>query len=321
MRPFQYVRPADGDAAAAALAAPGAMPIGGGTDVVPLWRDGLATPASVVDVALPGDDVTPEPDGGLSVRAGARLADLAVHPVLRARAAALALACDSVGSPALRAQGTLGGNLGQRPRCWYWRGGHACAKSGAEGCPAVAGDHRHHAIVEAGPCWAVHPSDPAVALMALEAVVHLQRTGGRRAVPLSQFFVLPSQDPTRETVVESGEFITHLSLPAGALGGEQTYEKVIQRGAWDFALVSLATVRRPDGDVRLVLGGIGPRPWRITDSIEEDVASGGLDDDSIDALAERALYDATPLPGTTYKVAQARALLVRAMRRLGGVAR
>ncbi|MFN9215647.1 MAG: FAD binding domain-containing protein, partial [Gemmatimonadota bacterium] len=112
MRPFQYVRPADGDAAAAALAAPGAMPIGGGTDVVPLWRDGLATPASVVDVTLPGDDVTPEPDGGLSVRAGARLADLAVHPVLRARAAALALACDSVGSPALRAQGTLGGNLG-----------------------------------------------------------------------------------------------------------------------------------------------------------------------------------------------------------------
>lgn len=321
MRPFQYVRPVDSDAAAAALAAPGAVPLGGGTELVPLWREGRIAPSTVVDVSGASEAVVAAPDGGLLVSAGARLADLADDPQLVARAGALALACASVGSPALRAQGTLGGNLAQRPRCWYWRGGHACAKSGASGCPAKTGDHRYHAIVEAGPCWAVHPSDPAVALMALDAVVHLRHASGSRAVPIAEFFVLPGEDPVRETVLQPGEFITHVTLPAAALDGEQTYDKLLQRGAWDFALVALATVRRTDGDVRLVLGGVGPRPWRLNDSIEEDVASGGLDDDSIDALAERALYDCEPLPGTRYKVAQARTLLVRAMRRLAGAAR
>ncbi|MCU0623793.1 MAG: FAD binding domain-containing protein [Gemmatimonadaceae bacterium] len=318
MRPFQYVRPIDGDAAVAALAAPGAVPIGGGTDLVPLWREGLAAPATVVEVPAGADAVRETPDGHLEIAAGARLAVLAEHPVLTRRAAALAAACASVGSPALRAQGTLGGNLGQRPRCWYWRAGHACAKSGASGCPAVAGAHHHHAIVEGGPCWAVHPSDPAVALLALEAVLHVRSIAGGREIPIADFFVRPSDDPTRETVLDAGELITHVTVPPVSLDGAQTWDKVLQRGAWDFALVSLATVRRADGDVRLVLGGVGPRPWRVNDSIEEDVASGGLDDDSIEALAERALYDAEPLPGTRYKVAQARTLLVRAMRRLGG---
>lgn len=318
MRPFQYVRPADDEAAAAVLARPGAAPLGGGTDFVPLWREGLAAPAVVVDLTALGDTVREGPDGHLEIAAGARLADLAVHPLLRRRAPALAMACESVGSPALRAQGTLGGNLCQRPRCWYWRGGHACAKSGGSGCPAVAGEHQYHAIVEAGPCWAVHPSDPAVALLALDAVVSIRGADGLRTVPLAEFFVLPSEDPTRETVVAPGEFVHHVTLPAESLDGAQHYDKLLQRGAWDFALVSLAAVVRRNGDVRLVLGGVGPRPWRINPSIEEDVASGGLDDTSIEALAERALYDAQPLPGTAYKVTQARTLLVRAMQRLAG---
>ena len=321
MRPFQYVRPVDGDAAAAALTTPGAWPLGGGTELVPLWREGLMAPSAVVDLAGLDAEITSRADGTLRLPASARLADLAAHPLVQSRAGALAQACASVGSPALRAQGTLGGNLAQRPRCWYWRGGFACAKTGDGGCPAAAGEHRYHAIVEAGPCWAVHPSDPAVALMALDAVVWLRRGDVTRAVPMAEFFVLPSEDPTRETVVAAGEFISHVEIPAASQGGEQTYDKVLQRGAWDFALVSLAAVRRTDGDVRLVLGGVGPRPWRLNDSIEEDVASGGLDDDSIDALAERAMYDAEPLPGTAYKVTQARTLLVRAMRRLAGASR
>lgn len=323
MPPFQYVRAASGDAAVAALGSPGAVPLGGGTDVVPTWREGLLEPALLVDVrdAIDGPDVLATPDGALRVRAGARLADLAEHPVLRARAGLLAQACGDVGSPALRAQGTLGGNLCQRPRCWYWRAGHACAKSGGTGCPAASGEHQYHAIVEAGPCWAVHPSDPAVALTALEAVVHLRSAAGERAVPVAEFFVLPSDDATRETIVQPGEFITHVTIPAGALDGQPHWTKVLQRGAWDFALVSCAALKRADGDVRLVLGGVGPRPWRINASIEEDIASGGLDADSIDALAERALYDAEPLPGTAYKVTIARTLLVRAMHGLAGTAR
>lgn len=318
MRPFQYVRPADGEAAVAALARPGAVPLGGGTEFVPLWREGLAAPAVVVDVGSLGDTVRETDDGRLVIAAGARLAALASHPRVRALAPALAQACESVGSPALRAQGTLGGNLCQRPRCWYWRGGHACAKSGGTGCPAATGEHAHHAIVEAGPCWAVHPSDPAVALLALDAVVTLASAAGTREVPMAEFYLVPAMDATRETVLVPGEYVAQVTIPAAAMGGRQHYEKVLQRGAWDFALVSLAWVQRPDGDVRLVLGGVGPRPWRINPSIEEDVASGGLDDASIEALAERALYDANPLPGTAYKVAQARTLLVRAMRALAG---
>lgn len=321
MRPFQYVRPRDAESARAALAAAQAAPIGGGTDLVPLWREGLAAPAVVVDVTgLAAEAPVAErcPDGALQIRATATLAAIAADPLVRTLAPLMAQACDAVGSPALRAAGTLGGNLCQRPRCWYFRTGHACAKTGGTGCPAVAGDHRYHAIVEAGPCWAVHPSDPAVALTALEAVVHLDGGAGTRAVPIDAFFVQPAADPTRETVVAPGEYVTHVTIPEPSLGGMQHYTKVLQRGAWDFALVALAEQQRRDGDVRLVLGGVAAAPWRVNPSIEEDVASGGLDDDSIDALAERALYDATPLPGTAYKVTQARTLLVRAMQRLAG---
>jgi xanthine dehydrogenase YagS FAD-binding subunit len=243
---------------------------------------------------------------------------MAEHPLLVSQAAALAQACGAVGTPALRAMGTLGGNLLQRPRCWYWRSGHSCAKSGGTGCPAVDGEHQYHAIVEAGPCWAVHPSDPAVALVALEASVVVASAPGSRVVPMAELYGTSSEDPTREARLAHGEVVVEVRIPRDSLGGTQTYTKVMQRAAWDFALVSLAATRRANGDVRLVLGGVGPRPWRINPSIEEDVASGGLDDDSIDALAERALYDAEPLPGTAYKVTQARALLVDAMRAFGG---
>lgn len=320
MPPFQYVRPPRGDDVVAALAADGAVPLGGGTDLVPLWQEGRAHPARVVDVteALGGAPTVEEATGDLRIPAGARLADLAEDALVRRATPMLAEACAAVGSPALRAMGTLGGNLAQRPRCWYWRTGHACLKSGGTGCPAHGGVHTHHAIVEAGPCWAVHPSDPAVALTAVEALVHVRGPAGDRSVPMAGFYVLPADDPTRETVLAPGEVITHVTIPVAALGGDQRYVKLTQRGAWDFATASLAAARRTDGEVRLVLGGVGPRPWRVGPSIEEDVASGGLDADSCDALAARALYDATPLPGNAWKVAQAQALLVRAMRALGG---
>ncbi len=321
MHPFQYVRPRALDDAVAALALDASVALGGGTDLLPRWKDGLTAPGTVVDLteALPST-VSTEGDA-LVIGAAARLETLAGHAVLEAQAGAFAQACAAVGTPALRAMGTLGGNLLQRPRCWYWRSGHSCAKSGGTGCPAVEGEHQYHAIVEAGPCWAVHPSDPAVALVALGAVAVIASTSGTRHVPMAELYGTSAEDATREARLAPGEVIVEVRIPRAMLGGRQSYTKVMQRGAWDFALVSLAAVQQPNGDVRLVLGGVGPRPWRVNASIEEDVASGGLDDDSIDALAERALYDATPLPGTAYKVTQARGLLVAAMRAFGGAAR
>jgi xanthine dehydrogenase YagS FAD-binding subunit len=321
MHPFQYVRPRALDDAVAALAPDASVALGGGTDLLPRWKEGLTAPDTVVDLteALPAT-VTDTGDA-LVIGAAARLEQIASDALVQSLAGVLAQACAAVGTPALRAMGTLGGNLLQRPRCWYWRSGHACAKSGGTGCPAVQGEHQYHAIVEAGPCWAVHPSDPAVALVALDAVAVVVGSSGTRLVPLAELYGTSAEDPTREARLAHGEVLVEVRIPRAVLGGRQSYTKLMQRGAWDFALVSLAAVQHASGDVRLVLGGVGPRPWRVNASIEEDVASGGLDDDSIDALAERALYDATPLPGTAYKVTQARGLLVSAMRALGGSAR
>ncbi|MHB8837676.1 MAG: FAD binding domain-containing protein, partial [Gemmatimonadaceae bacterium] len=166
------------------------------------------------------------------------------------------------------------------------------------------------------PCHAVHPSDPLSTLTVLEAMVEVTGPAGVRTLSLTALFEGATHNARGETVLAGGEFISAVLLPATAAGGMQFYEKLMQRGAWDFATVSLAAHRRADGGVRIALGGVSLEPYRINSSVEEDIATGGLDDDSIDALAERAMYDARPLEHNGYKVWQAQALLRRAMRRL-----
>jgi xanthine dehydrogenase YagS FAD-binding subunit len=297
------------------LTEPQSYPVGGGTDLLVTMREGLVRPQRLVDLrALPEiDHVRVAEDRSLSIGAGARVHTLGTHDAIRRLFPALAEACESVGSPALRNMGTIGGSLCQRPRCWYFRSGIPCLKSGGGGCPARDGENRHHVIFGGGPCFATHPSDPAVALTALEAVVNVAGPQGTRAVPIADFFVLPDVDPTRETVLERGEFVLSVEVPAGSATSKQRYIKVLQRGAWDFALASVAVVKREDGAVRMVLGGVAPGPWRVSESVEEDVASGPLAEDDLDALAQRALYDARPLSQNAYKVDLARVLLRQAM--------
>jgi xanthine dehydrogenase YagS FAD-binding subunit len=175
----------------------------------------------------------------------------------------------------------------------------------------------------------VHPSDPAVALTALDAEIEIAGPNGISRIPITQFFALPRDRMEHETVLRAGEIVTAITLPAvsseshpapGAsrhsAAGKQLYRKIMQRGSWDFALASIAAMKRADGAVRLVLGGVAPRPWRVAESVEEDVASGGLDEESIAALAERALYDAEPLAKNVYKVTLASSLLRDAIREL-----
>jgi xanthine dehydrogenase YagS FAD-binding subunit len=315
MTRFTYHRPESLTAALGELADPHALPIAGGTDLLPCVDEGLAAPGRVVDIrSLPElGGVMRSTDGGIRIGAGVRIAELARHPLLQAEARALADAAASVGSPALRNMGTLGGNLAQRQHCWYLRRGVHCFKNGGTACAAVEGEHAYHAILTTGTCHAVHPSDPAVALEALDASV----VTSRRRLRIADFFHGAASNATSEHVLERGELILAVEVPAAACGGVQHWEKVIQRGAFDFALVSCAAVRRVDGAVRMSLGGVAAGPWRVPLSVEEDVASGGLDDESLDALAERALYDAQPLPGTAYKVWIAQAVLRRAMRAIG----
>lgn len=292
--------------------------MGGGTDLLVSLDEGFVSATAVVDLrGIPSaDTIATTADGGLRIGGAARIHDIAAHPVVRERYACLAEACDVVGTPALRDMGTIGGNLCQRPRCWYLRRGISCFKSGGDSCPAKEGENQYHAILDGGPCYIVHPSDPAVALTALDAVVEISSGSATRRVPIAEFYVLPSERLDHETVLGPGEYVGAIEVPGSSANGVQKYTKLMQRGAWDFALVSCAATRRANGDIRIVLGGVAPRPWRVPESLEEDVAAGGLEEDTISTIAERALYDAKPLGNNAYKVKLAETLIRRSIAEL-----
>ncbi|MES2177481.1 MAG: xanthine dehydrogenase family protein subunit M [Gemmatimonadota bacterium] len=318
MSTFEYQRPESLPDALRLLAAPSHVALGGGTDLLVTIDEGLATPSAVVDVRWLAESqgVVSQADGSVRIGGACRLDAIAENAVVRERFPMLASACDAVATPAIRAMATLAGNLMQRPRCWYFRQNVSCHKTGGSNCPAKEGENQYLAILEGGPCWIVHPSDPAVALVALDADIEIAGQSGRRSVAAAEFFVLPSERLHRETVLGDDEMIVAIRLPAASAGGVQQYIKLMQREAWDFALVSLAAARRVDGDVRLVLGGVSPRPYRVYTSVEEETMSGGLDDETIAGLAERALLDAEPLSKNAYKLDLAASLLRNAIRDL-----
>lgn len=315
---FLYKRATSFRQAATLLAEAGAQALGGGTDLLVCIDEGITAPSTLVDLRSidGGDSLAWSAAGALRISAAARVSDIASDARVREHFPALAQACEAVGSPALRHMGTIGGNLCQRPRCWYFRRGIPCLKNGGTSCKARDGENQYHAILDGGPCFIVHPSDPAVALTVLDAKLELTSRDATRTMPIATFYVLPRDRMDQETVLLPGEIVSAIVLDGAAAGGRQLYRKVMQRGAWDFALASIAAVRRADGAVRVALGGVAPRPWRVPESVEEDIASGGLDEDSVAALAERAFYDAEPLSRNAYKVALASSLLRDAMRDL-----
>jgi xanthine dehydrogenase YagS FAD-binding subunit len=285
--------------------------MGGGTDLLVSLDEGFVSASSVVDLRWmrDGAGISMLADGSVRIGAETRIDDVAGDATIATHYPALAQACEMVGTPALRRMGTIGGNLCQRPRCWYLRRDVPCLKNGGSDCPAKDGENRYHAILDGGPCYIVHPSDPAVALTALEAQVEI---GGSspRTVPIGEFYLSPKDRLDSETVLAHGEFVRAVILPARP-PVKSLYMKLMQRGAWDFALVSVAAAKRSDGAVRIVLGGVAPRPWRVPESIEEDVSAGQLDADAIATIAERALYDAQPLAQNRYKITLAETLIRR----------
>jgi len=289
--------------------------MGGGTDLLVSLDEGFIAANLVVDLRrIPdGDTIARQRDGSVRIGGATRIHDIAHHPLIAGDYHVLAEACRAVGTPALRQMGTIGGNLCQRPRCWYLRRDVPCLKNGGTDCPARDGENQYHAILEGGPCYSVHPSDPAVALIALDAQIEIEGGATTRTVPISNFYVTPKDRLDSETVLALGEFVGAVIVPAAAAGGVQRYTKLMQRGSWDFALVSAAAVKRTDGAVRIVLGGVAPRPWRVPESLEEDVSAGSLDADAIATIAERALYDAEPLSKNRYKVRLAETLIRRSI--------
>jgi len=317
VKAFTYAR-ATTAAEGVAAAASGARLLAGGTDLLPLMKARLLSPDHVVDISRLGegwDAVAEAPDGGLRIGACCTLAQVAAQPRIRAEYAALAEAAASAGSPQIRNTATLGGNLCQWNRCWYFRGGIPCHLSGGDGCPAAQGDNRHHAIFRDGPCVAVHPSDPAVALLALGADVELVGPSGPRRLPLAEFLRAPrpgDPDPTQRL---PGEVVAAVTLPP-ACASRSAYHKAMDRQAWAFALVSAAVVLQVSGGVvteaAVVLGGVAPLPYRA--AAAEDYLRGRRLTAPVAAEAAAAgLEAAQPLAGNGYKVALAAAVFVAAL--------
>ncbi len=304
---FAYVRPTTVADASKALAAGRARALAGGTDLLGCLRDRVLDAATVVSLGALADlkGVTELADGGLRIGALTSVAAVAADPTIRARYPALADAARSVASPQLRNQGTLGGNLCQKPRCWYYRGDFDCLRKGGAMCYAVGGENEYHAIFGGGPCVYVHPSDTAPALAALGASVRIGGVRGARTVPLEVFHIRPEDDVTRETILEAGEIVTDVLLPAPAPGERSTYRKVRARQAWDFALVGAAIVLRLAGDrvseARVVLSGVAPVPWRAREA-ETALTGRRLDRSAVTRAAAAAAAGASPLEKNGYKV-------------------
>lgn len=259
----------------------GAVPLVGGTDIVPLLRDGLLTTDTLVDVRPVVPRGVTAYDGGVRIGAGTTLAELEHADVVPD---ALREACRLAASPQIRTMGSIGGNLLQATRCWYWRLGHGCWLAGGDRCFARDGRSDEHAVFGNAHCGSAHPSDPAAALLALGATVRTTR----RELPLTDLYRLPTDEDRRVTTLERGELILELAVP---LPDVSTYLKAMDRKRYAFPLVGVAAARVGD-DVRVALAGVAPIPWPL------DPHSG--------------LADATPLPGSAYKVQVGEALVRRA---------
>jgi xanthine dehydrogenase YagS FAD-binding subunit len=310
---FSYVRPTTLAQAIGQLGAPDVKVLAGGTDLLGCLRDRVHDAKTVVSLTRVAElrGIT---DAGAGLRIGAltTIAEVARHPVVNEKYGALARAAAAVGSPQLRNQGTIGGNLCQRPRCWYFRGDFPCVRKGGDTCFAMEGESQYHCILGGSSCLMVHPSDTATALVALGARATIAGPGGRRTVPLESFFVLPEQDTTKENVLGAGDILTEVVIPAPPAGFASTYRKVRARGAWDFALASLAVALSfKQGKVdtaRVILGAAAPIPWRAAEA-EKVLAGSRLDQKTIGLAAAAAVKGAVPLKQNAYKVAMFRGLV------------
>ena len=327
MHAFDFMRPGDAEAAIRAAAQTKTAQQGadvrflaGGTTLLDLMKLNVETPARVVDInRLPFAKVEATPDGGLRIGATVRNSDLAYHPTVRRDYLVLSEAILAGASAQLRNMATTAGNLLQRTRCMYFRDiAMPCNKrEPGSGCPAIGGSNRTLAVLGTSEsCIATNPSDMNVALAALEATVHVQGTKGTRAVPIGEFHLLPGQTPERETVLEPGDLITHVTLPPPVAGSKQTYLKLRDRASYEFALASAAVVLTvASGRVtraRVALGGVGTKPWRSPEA-ETALVGQPAEAASFRRAAEAALRDARPQSENAFKIELAKRCLAHAL--------
>lgn len=327
MHTFEFVRPADSAAAVASAAraktaSQGAEVrfIAGGTTLLDLMKLNVETPARVIDInRLPLDKIETTPDGGLKIGATVRNSDLAHHPTVQRDYSVLSQAILAGASAQLRNMATTAGNLLQRTRCMYFRDtAMPCNKrEPGTGCPAITGVNRMLALLGTSEhCIATNPSDMCIAMAALEATIHVQGPKGARAIPFGDFHLLPGGTPDRETVLEPGDLVTHVTLPPPVTGSRQVYLKLRDRTSYEFALASAAVVISLAGGrvtrARIALGGVGTKPWRSPEA-EAALSGQAVNQANFRKAAEAALRDAKPQSENGFKIELAKRCLTHAL--------
>jgi xanthine dehydrogenase YagS FAD-binding subunit len=324
---FEMVAPTDLAHAARLLAQKDHLAIAGGVDVVDLMKLNLIAPAILVN--LKGlkelDGIQADPKMGLRLGALAKLHDVANHPIILAQYTAIAEAAAEAATPQIRNLGTVGGNLLQRPRCWYFRNPDVhCLKKGGDKCYSLGGLNRYNAILGGGPSYIVHPSNLAPALIAMNARARIIGPSGERNIELEKFFTLPSVDAARENSLQPGEVIVEVIVPPPAIGTRSTYIEAREKQSFDWPLVSVAAVlmSAPESksirDARIVMGAVAPIPWRAPDA-EAAIKGAPLDVTRAKVAGEAALKDAQPMSDNAYKVTIAKVMVRRAILRAGGI--
>jgi xanthine dehydrogenase YagS FAD-binding subunit len=328
MNTFEFIRATDSSSAIATAAQSKTAQQGadvrfvaGGTTLLDLMKLNVETPARVVDInRLPLDKIEPTSDGGLKIGATVRNTDFAYHPTVQRDYSVLSQAILSGASQQLRNMATTAGNLVQRTRCMYFRDtAMPCNKrEPGTGCPAITGANRMLAILGTSEhCIATNPSDMCVALAALEATIHIEGPNGSRAVPIGDFHLLPGSTPERETVLEPGDLITHVTLPPPVADSKQFYLKLRDRASYEFALASAAIVINVEegkvSRVRIALGGVGTKPWRSPEA-EDALIGQTLSQENFRLAAEAALRDAKPQSENAFKVELAKRCITFALK-------
>jgi xanthine dehydrogenase YagS FAD-binding subunit len=312
---FSYIRVNSVKDAVKQLSEKRSRVIAGGTDLLGCLRDHIFPADKLVSISRVAElrGIKEMPDGGLRIGALTTITEVAESPAVAQRYPALSQAASSVASPQLRNQGTVGGNLCQKPRCWYYRGEFPCLRKGGPLCYAMEGENQYHAIFGSDRiCAIVHPSDTAPALIAYQANARVVGTKGNRLVPIEKFHVLPKVDVKKETILAPGEIVTEVLIPKPPDAAKSTYRKVRARRSWDFALTGAAIVASfKDGKVqyaRVVFSGVAPVPWRSKE-VEEIITGKKLDTETITKAAEAAVRNAEPLEHNGYKLTLLKAVV------------
>ncbi len=331
MKAFEYVAPTSVEGAVNRLEerAGESQPLAGGMDIIGLMKDYVLQPERIVALRDVGDlrGIEPTADGGLRIGAMVTVAEIAADERIRANWPALAAAAGEVGTPQIRNRGTIGGNLCQRPRCWYFRSeAFTCLRKGGAACFAVDGDNRYHAIFDTAPCPIVHPSNCAIALQAYGAGVTVAGPGTAdepvrlESMSMADFFVRPARNIRRENVLTEDQIVTSIELPAA--GGVSATYTIKHKQSHDWPQAMATAVLEMDGttvtSASIVMGAVAPIPWR-SDAAEQSITGQTVSVTTAEAAADAAVADAEPLDHNAYKVRLARTAVKRAILEAAGI--